>query len=212
MDSGEHGIGGIEVHLRDISNGTTTRSTFTDAHGDYSFDGVVPGTYEVEYDLPEYVVYVGSNVHTIAVGDAAPTPMSMSTLGFSGVLGTIDIIASSYLAGNPSTSTMSNGGIEGGSVVFDGAGSQELLYLGEGFEDVLFVEISVNDSHDLALLSIVESDGTVLTAVLTEDQFVSSRDVIHFFGGIDDFDFVEDMGNQDDFSTFRDAIDEFLGN
>ena len=207
QESSEKGLAGVAVHLR---TGGTTLTALTDVNGGYSFTGVVPGTYELEYDLPDSVVFVGSSTMTMTVGDVAPASMSFGVLGFSGLLGNIDILASSYLRSHPNIFDVSNGGVEGGSVLFDEDGNQELLVLAEGFDDILFAELSVNDALDQALLSIVDGNGEVRTALLSEEHFMVRGNAIHFFGSVEDFNFVSEMDNANDFSNFRDAIDAFL--
>ncbi|SHH71333.1 SdrD B-like domain-containing protein [Clostridium grantii] len=48
QDAGEAGVPGVYVRL--LNNlGTSTKSTTTDASGNYSFEGLIPGTYSVEF-------------------------------------------------------------------------------------------------------------------------------------------------------------------
>ena len=50
-DDGEVGLGGVTVSLKDDS-GTVIATTTTDANGDYSFTGLLPGDYGIEETDP----------------------------------------------------------------------------------------------------------------------------------------------------------------
>ncbi len=49
-DSGETGIEGIEVTLRDTTNSKIVHTTTTDENGNYKFEGFIPGFYTIEFD------------------------------------------------------------------------------------------------------------------------------------------------------------------
>jgi len=51
QDSGEEGIEGVVIHLKDIT-GTTIMSTITDADGLYEFEFIIPGDYYLEFEAP----------------------------------------------------------------------------------------------------------------------------------------------------------------
>ncbi|WP_198320983.1 SdrD B-like domain-containing protein [Azohydromonas aeria] len=51
QDTGEAGIAGVTVRLRD-ANGVVVATTTTDAQGNYRFDGLKPGTYDVQFVTP----------------------------------------------------------------------------------------------------------------------------------------------------------------
>ena len=50
QDAGESGVQSVTVNLLD-SNGNTVATTVTDANGHYSFTGLNPGDYQVQFDL-----------------------------------------------------------------------------------------------------------------------------------------------------------------
>ncbi|MBL9143555.1 MAG: carboxypeptidase regulatory-like domain-containing protein [Verrucomicrobiaceae bacterium] len=52
QDPNEQGIGGVTVYLLNGSGTPTGRSTTTDGNGFYTFTGLVPGDYCVQFDLP----------------------------------------------------------------------------------------------------------------------------------------------------------------
>ncbi len=51
QDPGEPGVPGVTVSL--VQNGVVVDTTTTDANGFYNFPNVVPGTYTVEFSLPD---------------------------------------------------------------------------------------------------------------------------------------------------------------
>jgi hypothetical protein len=55
QDPGDAGIAGVQLALREFNgaNYTTVTTTMTDALGDYRFDGVLPGTYEIVETQPD---------------------------------------------------------------------------------------------------------------------------------------------------------------
>ncbi len=210
-DADEYGIGGVTVRMRAVGS-STVRTTLTDAHGDYIFAGVAPGTYEVEYVLPNNAVIIGSSVSTVVVGATSPAPDVLPVLGFTGSLGNIDILASTYLSGS---SLVSSGGrMEGGKFGLGSGGTQEMFVLLEGFEGIEFAEFVLNADHDAALLSLVDGDGTVQTALVGEDAFVLSPDgrAAALIGAKSNFDFqqsVDDVLGQE-FPGFGDSVQDYL--
>jgi hypothetical protein len=129
-------------------------------------------------------------------------------------LDTVDILVSSYLRTSVTMAQISDGGREGGLVSLDANGNQNFLIAFSGFEDAVFAEFVLNSQQDAALLTIVEEDGDVLTARLTEDHFVLTPNGrgVQFFGGMNDFNFFEADGSaEQEFANFRNAIDQLLG-
>tara|TARA_R110002049_G_scaffold2750_10_gene22413 strand:+ start:44849 stop:48829 length:3981 start_codon:yes stop_codon:yes gene_type:complete len=214
----EDGLSGIPVRL--VPTGETSGSTttvYTDMDGGYLFTNVAPGTYNVVYDLPATVVYVGATTTPISIGAAGGESASggnVGSLGLSGGLTNLDILVSSYMRANPDVSGVSNGGLQGGSVGLNASGEQTLFKAAEGFEDVDFAELTLNESRDSALLTIIE-DGVVKSAQLPEEYFVVSRDgtAVQFFGGKEDFDFSESLSDliTSEYENYRNAIDKVLG-
>jgi VCBS repeat-containing protein len=219
FDSDEDGLTGIRVHLRSAAANNSTGQdidlkTLSDAYGQYAFLGVPPGTYELEYDLPSQVVYVGSNTMTIVVNPSDGTPfppLSFAALGLSGSLASLDIIASTYLNDHGQISHDSNGGLEGGSVKLRADGSQEMIVLADGFEGADFVEFVLNEDKTAGAITKVV-DGIRSTAVVSGDHFVLAADgcSIRFFGGLDDFIFDDSVASE--FPALGTAVDEYFEN
>ena len=194
-------------------------TTLTDLHGNFTFDQLAPGTYHVIYDVPDTVIFVGANdlVRVIPGGGEVDLDgVNFPVLGTQGsALHNVDILASSYLRTNATMAQISDGGREGGVVSFDEEGNQEFVIALSGYEGVKFAELAMSNDRDTALLTIIEEDGDVMSAVLSSDHFVISADGrgVQFFGGMNDLNFVdaaEILAIKDDFPTYRDAIDRVL--
>jgi hypothetical protein len=223
-DSDENGLGGVEIQLVSAANENSTglaisQTTLTDLDGNFTFDDLAPGTYHVIYDVPNMVIFVGASdlVRTIpTTGDVDLVGANFPVLGTQGsALHSVDILASSYLRTNATISQISNGGREGGVVAYDEQGNQEFLIAFSGYEGVKFAEFALSNDHDSALLTIIEDDGDVMSALLSSDHFVVSADGrgVQFFGGLNDLNFVDAdsmIPIQDEFPTYRDAIDRVL--
>jgi hypothetical protein len=222
-EADENGIGGIEVRLYSAANENVTgeivdETVLTDLEGGFSFDGLVPGTYRVIFDAPSDLLYLGPTeiVQTInEPGDVDLVGVNFPALETAGAVHTVDILASSYLRTNPTLDLLSDGGREGGVVSLDQDGNQEFFIAYEGYDDVKFAELALSKDGNAAILTIIEQDGDVLSALLSSEYFVVSDCGcgVQFFGGMDDLDFQE-AGvlpfNEDDFPTYRDAVDRIL--
>ena len=122
MDAGEDGLAGVVVRL--TSSGTQNtggievdRVVLTDIRGNYTFGNVQPGSYEIEYEIPENVVYLGETRFDFeASAEGGNVSLNFAALGLSGGLNNLDILSSSFLANNGLVSDMSDQGRQGGSV------------------------------------------------------------------------------------------------
>ncbi len=217
-DSTDQGLAGIQVRLLD-SSGQLVSTVRTDIEGSYSFANVSAGTYTVSYVLPDTVIANGPTSSTVTVaanGAVTGGTPNMTLLGTQGsAIETVDILASSYLRTNKTVSSMSDGGREGGLVSMDSAGVQQFLIVGDGFEGASSVEFVLSNSGTSALLIIVEAGASSPSiARLNSENFVVSSDGrgIQFFGGIEDFSFVNTDTEliREEFSNFQEAIDRAM--
>ena len=141
--------------------------------GIYRFVNVAPGTYQVSVELPDGVVNQSPTTSTVTIGPtggetvSGPTVSQIELAPTSLLVMTDDYLASDYLRRIGANSSTSNNGRQGGSVAFNADGSQSIFIAGEGFEDALFVELALSNSQDSALLTVVEEDGDIITAVLS---------------------------------------------
>lgn len=222
-DDDEQGIGASEVVLTSSAANNVTgqdirQVVLTNAEGLYAFDNLAPGHYEVTYDVPEELIFVGVEQKVVTI--EAPGGVDVNELNFP-VLGTqgsaldnVDILASSYLRTNATIMQMSDGGREGGTVLLEEDGAVEFIVLGDGYENIVFGEFTLNDAKDSALLTILEEDGDLLSATLNTDHFVLSEDGcgVQFFGGMNDLNFVESTAAFGaEYDMYRDAVDRFFG-
>ncbi len=68
QDTGESGIGNVTVKLYDCNTNLQIATTTTDANGNYSFSGLMPGVYHVEFVAPNGYVYSAQDVTAEALG------------------------------------------------------------------------------------------------------------------------------------------------
>lgn len=229
-DDGESGLGGVEVRLvsgasENVTGLPVDRVVITKVDGEYIFDGVAPGTYKVIYDVPETIIF-GTNsdgsaeagTMEVVIGSAGGVTASGNSFALLGTrgaaLGNIDILSSTYIARHGGSGADGGSGGEGGLVSLNGIGEQLFFMAQEGFDTIQFAELTLNEERDAALLSVIKADGSVETARLSEDDFVVNSDgtAVQFFGGYDDFNFVDADSNlvSSEFENYRNAIDKVL--
>jgi protocatechuate 3,4-dioxygenase beta subunit len=81
QDSGEPGVSGVSLALYTLNGSqyiATGKTTTTDANGDYLFQWLLPGTYEVAETVPQGYFAVGASVGT--VNDSADGTVASSTV------------------------------------------------------------------------------------------------------------------------------------
>lgn len=223
-DSGEAALGGVAVRLvssasENLLGEDIDITVVTNLDGEYTFEDVAPGTYRVIYNLPSGAVAAGEAVDGVipvvigSEGGASPVGnFAFATLGEAGQGN------SSILSTNTNGSSELPEGVEygeGGFITLDSSGAQMMFLAGTGFEGVEYAELAMNRNNDAALLTIIEEDGDVLTAQVDGEHLRvnSSGTSVQLLGGVDDFDFdasLEDL-IEDEYPTFRDAIDQILG-
>ncbi len=237
---GERGLGTVPVQLSSSASQNSTgqainRTVFTQLNGNFRFDGLPPGTYQISYGAASSViagreiagtagddgVADGQMSVTIgAAGGATLSGMNFTLLGMADpAIDNFDILASVHVTGNGVAASLdANGnrvsGLQGGLVSLSSNGNQEFVRLSSGFEGTRFAVLALNDTNDAALLGIIGADGIERTARLSNDQFVVSDNgrAVRFFGGIEDFAFTPSVGNSTntEFANYRAAIDQIL--
>ena len=229
-DANESGLGAVPVNLVSDSDQNVTGeaielTVYTDLHGNYRFDNVAPGTYRIVYEIPSTIVFgvngdgsAEAGVMQVMIGAAGGETFEdmnftlIDTIG--SALGNIDILSSSYLRSNTTTSEASQGGRRGGLVSLSDSGEQLFFKAMRGFDNVRHAELALNESRDAALLTVIDEDGTLLTARLSDDHFVVNRDgtAVQFFGGFEDFNFTSPASSMtSEFEDYRNAIDKVIG-
>ncbi len=226
-DDDESGLGGAPVLLvsgadENVSGEQIRRVVFTGVHGDYEFDNVVPGTYQVIFEIPETIKFHqngdGSSepgVMEIFIGPQGGEDFSdkdftlINTIG--SATGNTDILTQTDPGPNQDGSEDRKIGL----VRLSASGEQEYFRAFRGFESFVFAELTLNDSRDAALLSVIDDDGTLMTARISDDRFVVNEDgtTVQFYGSGDDFNFTpaDSSSHSDEFSNYRNAIDKVLG-
>jgi Bacterial Ig domain/Dockerin type I domain/SdrD B-like domain len=221
-DSGETTFAGVPVRLRSGAGENVTGQpinliVLSDVNGEYEFTGVAPGTYQVIVELPSSIITTSPTSSVVIIGPAGGQNLSgpsVSRAEFSseftgGTLLNDDILSSSHRR------TLGQAGNDGGLVALNEDGSQSVMSSISGFEDAAFVEIALSQDRDQALLTVLEEDGDLKTALLSSDQFVLSSDgrAVRFFGGLDNLTFISDNDDdlQQDFPSYRRLIDQILG-
>jgi len=239
QSSEERGLSGVRVTATSAAADNASGELislvgFTNLTGAFSFENLAPGRYTVVAELPVDAIDAQDTPGTLGdlddvenqftVDIAQPggldgTGYYFSLIGLRGASAdTAEFFALNYLRENESLASLSNDGLEGGLASLGSDGSMQFVRVDEGFEGVLYAEIALNEVQDAALLTIINSEGEVQIARMDDSQFLvvaneGGGSVVRFFGGVEDFNFAttsDDLLKQE-FSNFRDAIDEILG-
>ena len=220
QDDDEKGFASVRIKLVSSDNYTGSpieREVLTDSEGYFQFTNVVPGVYQVVYEYPDEIVFIGDDVLDVmipALGDVHQDDFNFGVIGLQGsAISTVGLLASSYLRTNATMDQLSNGGREGGMVSLGDDNEQSFLVLGSGYEDVQFAEVElVGPNFELALLTIVKENGERHSTMLSDDYFVLSADnhAIQFFGGMNDLAFSAADPTEGD--AHRKAVDDYMMN
>ncbi|WP_158222822.1 cadherin-like domain-containing protein [Rhodopirellula sp. MGV] len=217
-DEDERALGGVKIHLYQVTDSGETQiaAVYTNNDGEYSFTGLEPGTYVVEYDVPSSVLYTGSRRAQIVISPAGGEDESgpvLNAIGLQGAQQRVDLLAKTYLDANIINTGSDITGVSGGSVQMADDGSQA-MFIASGEFDAEYAQVALNQARDAALLTIIDSAGAVKTARLEADQFVVTSDGkgVRFFGMMQDFNFVQTSDDllHAEFDEYRDAIDAIL--
>jgi VCBS repeat-containing protein len=184
----EEGLGSVTVHLKQMteSGEEVIDSTLTDMDGNYTFDGLLPGTYVVEYMLPDSVRFTGSKRGVVVIGEQGGETKSgpdLDAIGLVGVTQRLDYLVKSYIAAGIFGTGIDSESLSGGTALLSADGTQEMFVAETGF-DAKFAEVVLNDARDAALLTIIDMNGVVKTARLSAEEFVVTKDGlgVRFFG------------------------------
>ncbi|MDE0862898.1 MAG: VCBS domain-containing protein [Rubripirellula sp.] len=220
QDDDEKGFASVRIKLVSSDNYTGSpieREVLTDSEGYFQFTNVVPGVYQVVYEYPDEIVFIGDDALDVmipALGDVHQDDLNFGVIGLQGAaLSTVGLLASSYLRTNATMEQLSNGGREGGMVSLGDDNEQSFLVLGSGYEDVQFAEVElVGSNFEFALLTIVKENGERHSTMLSDDYFVLSADnhAIQFFGGMNDLVFSAADPTEGD--AHRKAVDDYMMN
>ncbi|MDA9778114.1 Ig-like domain-containing protein [Rubripirellula sp.] len=206
-DADEQGLTGALISLYSAAADNVTGeviedTTLTDTDGMYSFGNLAPGTYSITYQATDAVLFIGQAtiVHEIqAAGGVDSSGLDFALLSLAGQ---VDILASSYYYR------------DGGVVSLDSNGVQEFVTSLDGYNaDVKFVEFALSDSKDSALLTLVEDDGDVMTALLSKRDFRLFGDSAFFFKSQSELTYLnasDIAGLSSDYPSYRDAVDQVL--
>jgi len=235
-DANEPTTGGVAVTLTPIqtSVGATPQRFLTTSSGEYVFENLPPGTYQVTFDVPDTLIF-GSAVNsssmpaqgsgrtfTVVIGEDGGVDydgLNFTVIGRRGLAaGTGTLLVSQYLLTSPN-SPYNSGREDFGlatMIVNPSTGEQQVFELTQGFEGVLFAQIAIGRSGSTALLTLLMEDGTEKTAILSRDagDFVvsSTRAVVQVFRNVNSLTFIGSSQNalQLEYGNYRSAVDQVL--
>lgn len=209
INAAERRLGGVLVSLVGTAFGQAISQTVTTlADGSYSFDQLAPGTYTVSFVNPAPLIdgkdTAGAqgdadgvqNNNSFTVNIASPGGLSASGYNFAvnGIISSIgsvlDRLASRYFtAGSP----MAHYGLYS---TLDSSGNQSWFSKLDGFNDVVFAETAMTNSGTEVVLTIVQSNHDVYSAVVGKGKFITMQDelgntVVRILGGRDQLQFTK---------------------
>jgi hypothetical protein len=192
IDGPERFLGGISVTLTGTSLGqsVTPQSVLTLSDGSYSFEDLGPGSYQISFQAPTFMLPSPSTGTSQSIAIAEPGGLTVETnfavLGLRAEYANwLGQLASSYYYSDP-------------SMIYRGAlfavGADNSLHWGmklDGFSDAKFTE-AVFDGNAL-LFTMVDADHRVHTARLNPGQYSFIRDsagntLVRVLGSMGDFD------------------------
>ncbi len=231
QDANEPSMGGLTVRLTSPANANITstainQTRMTNGEGEYSFGSLPPGTYTVSFEAPETII-VGSRIpgslpttggtatsFQIVIGTPGglnATGNNFTILGTQGAAAdTLDLLVSQQIIRNSGVA-----GINGTALIaLDATGDQQFFSLGNGYEDVVFAELALNERGTAALLSLLHDDGSVSTSLLGSGDFMTSRNgrVVRLIGTAARFATTDSPAEvlAAEFGDYRDSIDEIM--
>jgi len=235
-DANEPAMGGVPVVLTPIQSsiGALPQRVLTAASGEYVFENLAPGTYEVSFDVPDTLIF-GAGVNgtslpangsgrtfTIVIGEDGGlnyNGLNFTVLGRTGLAaGTGSLLVSQYLLSSPNSPYNSSRPDFGLAtmIVNPSNGEQQVFELTQGFEGVVFAEIAIGRSGATALMTFIMEDGTVKTALLSKEDgdFVvnSTRAVVQVFRNVNSMTFIDSASDalEREYGNYRDSVDQVL--
>jgi hypothetical protein len=238
-DSNEPALGGVPVRITSPASQNAfgqdiNQVVLTDADGNYIFDDVPPGIYQVRFETPDTLIFgassngsslpaqVSGQTFTVEVGADGGlnySGLNFTVIGRKGLAqGTGSLLVSQYLLSAPNSPYNSSRPDFGLAtmIVNPTSGDQQVFELTQGFDDVVFAEIAIGRSGSTALLTLILEDGTVKTALLSKDDgdFVvnSTRAVVQVFRNVDSMTFIDSAEDalEEEYGNYRDAVDQVL--
>jgi hypothetical protein len=240
QDPHEPGLEMARVRLLSAADENVTgqpinHTLMTDRTGAFEFANVPPGTYRLVFDMP-LLVWDGADVagtlgdsddvnnqFTIEIeepGGSTAEDYNFTVLGYSGRAGnSLDLLISSYLAANPQVALDSQNGLLGAKTYIDADGQGVWFSSKGGFEGAMFGEINLDDSANVATLSVILEDGSVRTGIIPATHRVILEDpvngghVVQIFGSLESFDLQPDGSIDDDeldLMRYQHAVDAML--
>lgn len=229
INSRERRLGDVEVKLTGTSFGqAVTRSVITKADGSYEFGLLAPGSYTISYVTPALLLdgvdvpgSLGDNdgrsnnnsfsFDITGIGGADARGYNFAVNGVSSNYATLlEQLASSQSASGQLAS-------HGMYATLAADGSQSWFFGLDGFRDIVFAEATMSASGREVLLTIVESDHEVYTAVVGRGKFIALPDnagntIIRILGGRDQLQFnkVDMAAPTITARRYLDAIDQFF--
>lgn len=227
----ERALGGVVVTLVGTAFGQTVNLSYTTpADGSYSFSNLAPGMYTVSFANPAMLLdgidTAGSlgdadgvaNNNAFGINIASPGGANAVNYNFavagvtSGYSTIMERLASRYFAAG---SALANNGLY---ATTSADGSQEWFAKLNGFDNVVFAEVTLNSAGTEAVLTIVESNHDVFVARLGKGKFLTMHDdlgntIIRILGGRAQLQFTKiDLSAPPVLSAnrFLDAVDQFF--
>lgn len=225
----ERRAGGIEITLRGTTLGEAIEpiTVMTLADGSYNFENLGPGQYIVSMAMPAHLIDghdvagtlgdmdSASNQFTINVEEPGGADASGYNFAFRGVEAQrgriLDQLASRYTRSRP-------GKLDGALFAIGMDNSERWSALMDGFDGVQFAEAVLSSDGSQLVLSVVDSNEVIHSAVLGSRDFVKYQVdgdyLIRVIGKMSDFDFqVVQNGATPPVTAagYLDAIDEVFG-
>ena len=195
-DENEMGIGGVEVHLTgaDVLGAPVSLSTVTDADGRYGFASVLPGSYTLAEDQPEFLLDGRDSADGVLslLNDQFAFQLRSSTVAQQYDFGELGLAPE--FVGNPLFFASRNP--NGILAALDSEGQTYWYCYNEGWEGYGAVEITLASNLATFRLTVVDPTGATLTTVMPTSgnrlfSFLGSEStgrVIRLNGTPEDFD------------------------